>query len=130
MSLDRTRTGGEVFLVGAGQIYRAKFRRSGLVMSGLYRFVRHPQYIALTLFGVGIVLTWGRAITFAAFSVMMFLCYYLAKSEERSCLRLFGAAYERYCARITAARQSSATPTAPDLCLIQRCPLACAPMRW
>ena len=32
-----------LFLVGAGQIYWAKIRRSGLVNKGLYRFVRHPQ---------------------------------------------------------------------------------------
>jgi len=37
-----------VFFIGAGQIYWAKFRRSGIVTGGLYRFVRHPQYIALT----------------------------------------------------------------------------------
>ena len=85
-----------VFLIGAGQIYAAKILKSGLVTRGLYRFVRHPQYIALTLFGVGIMLTWGRAITFIAFFAMMFLYYYLAKSEERNCIRLFGEAYERY----------------------------------
>ncbi len=85
-----------LFLIGAAQIYTAKLRKSGLVTRGLYRFVRHPQYIALTLFGLGILLTWGRAITFLAFFAMMFLYYYLAKSEERSCVRLFGEAYERY----------------------------------
>jgi len=31
-----------------------------------------------------------------AFFLMMFLYYYLARSEERTCLRLFGEAYERY----------------------------------
>ncbi|MFW6108502.1 MAG: methyltransferase family protein [bacterium] len=85
-----------LFCIGAAQIYAAKIRKSGLVTGGLYRFVRHPQYIALTLFGVGVLLTWGRAITFIAFFGMMFLYYYLAKSEERSCIRLFGEAYERY----------------------------------
>ena len=85
-----------LFLIGAGQIYWAKLRRSGLVTNGLYRYVQHPQYIALTLFGLGILLTWGRAITFLAFFVMMFLYYYLAKSESRACARLFGEEYERY----------------------------------
>ena len=85
-----------IFMVGAGQIYWARIRRSGLVTGGLYRFVRHPQYVALTLFGLGMLLTWGRAVTFLAFFVMMFLYYYLARSEERSCVRLFGSNYERY----------------------------------
>jgi protein-S-isoprenylcysteine O-methyltransferase Ste14 len=85
-----------LFSIGAFQVYRAKIRRSGLVTNGLYRFVRHPQYISLTLFGVGILLTWGRAITFIAFFFMMFLYYYLAKSEERVCRDLFGDAYEHF----------------------------------
>ncbi|MBL7221052.1 MAG: isoprenylcysteine carboxylmethyltransferase family protein [Phycisphaerae bacterium] len=85
-----------VFCIGAGQIYWAKFRRSGIVTGGLYRFVRHPQYIALTLFGLGLLLAWGRAIMFIAFFMMMFLYYYLTKSEERTCVRLFGDDYRAY----------------------------------
>jgi protein-S-isoprenylcysteine O-methyltransferase Ste14 len=88
-----------VFLVGAAQIYTTKIRRSGLVTKGLYRFVRHPQYTALVFFGVGILLTWGRAIAFVAFFAMMFLYYHLARSEERRCRRLFGAAYADYASR-------------------------------
>jgi len=85
-----------LFLVGAVQIYWAKIQRSGLVTRGLYSFVRHPQYVALTLFGLGVLLTWGRAITFIAFFIMMFLYYYLTRSEERTCIRTFGDEYERY----------------------------------
>ncbi len=85
-----------VFIIGASQIYWAKFRRSGIVTGGLYRFVRHPQYIALTLFGLGLLLAWGRAIMFIAFFMMMFLYYYLTKSEERACVRLFGDDYREY----------------------------------
>ncbi|MCY3020385.1 MAG: isoprenylcysteine carboxylmethyltransferase family protein [Planctomycetota bacterium] len=85
-----------LFLAAAFQIYSAKIRKSGLVTTGLYRFVRHPQYIALTLFGLGLLLAWGRAIMFLAFFLMMFLYYYLAKNEEVACLRLFGEQYERY----------------------------------
>jgi protein-S-isoprenylcysteine O-methyltransferase Ste14 len=89
-------TGFLIFLIGAGQIYTAKFRRSGLVTGGLYHFVRNPQYVALTLFGMGLLFAWGRAIMFIAFFLMMFLYYYLAKSEEQICARLFGQAYEDY----------------------------------
>ena len=85
-----------VFFIGAAQIYWAKIRRSGIVTGGLYRFVRHPQYIALTMFGLGLLLTWGRAIMFIAFFMMMFLYYYLTKSEERTCIRLFGQDYRAY----------------------------------
>ncbi len=85
-----------VFMIGAGQIYWAKIRKKGLVTRGLYRFVRHPQYISLTLFGTGVLLTWGRTFAFIAFFLMMFLYLLLARSEERRCLRLFGDAYAKY----------------------------------
>ena len=90
-----------IFLIGAGQIYWAKFRRTGMVKRGLYTWVRHPQYTALTLFGVGLLLAWGRAIMFLAFFLMMFLYYYLAKSEERKCVALFGEEYETYRKRMS-----------------------------
>lgn len=85
-----------LFLFGAAQIYTAKFRKTGLVKTLLYRKIRHPQYIALVLFGVGTLLTWGRFVTFIAFFVMMFLYYRLAHSEEKNCEKLFGKAYEEY----------------------------------
>lgn len=85
-----------VFCIGAAQIYTAKFRKSGLVETGLYRIVRHPQYIALTFFSLGILLTWGRAIAYVAAFAMMLLYYHLTKLEERKCIALFGEEYERY----------------------------------
>ena len=85
-----------VFAVGFAQIYSAKLFRWGMVTGGLYRFIRHPQYLAFALLGAGSLLAWGRAITFVATFLMMFLYRYLARSEERTCLRLFGEAYEKY----------------------------------
>lgn len=88
--------GFSVFLVGAAQIYSAKIIKKGLVTTGIYRKFRHPQYLSLTLFGIGILLTWGRFITYIAFFIMMWLYYFLSKSEERKCRALFGKQYEVY----------------------------------
>lgn len=88
-----------IFLIGAVQIYVAKFRKTGLVTTGLYKKFRHPQYVALVFFGLGTILTWGRFTTFMAFSVMMALYYHLARSEERKCEQAFGKSYEEYKAR-------------------------------
>jgi len=85
-----------IFLVGAFQIYSAKLLKKGLVTTGIYRKFRHPQYVALTLFGIGILLTWGRFITFIAFFIMMWLYYVLSKSEEKKCSELFGEEFEGY----------------------------------
>lgn len=86
-----------VFLVGAFQIYSAKLLKKGMVTNGVYRKFRHPQYLSLTLFGIGILLTWGRFITFIAFFIMMWLYYFLSKSEEKHCAELFGKEYEDFC---------------------------------
>lgn len=85
-----------LFLVGAFQIYSAKLLKKGLVDWGIYKKFRHPQYLALSLFGVGIILTWGRFITFIAFFIMLRLYHLLAKSEERKCEAAFGEWYKRY----------------------------------
>lgn len=88
--------GASIFLVGAFQIYSAKLFKKGLVKTGIYRKFRNPQYVALTLFGIGILLTWGRFITYISFFVMMWLYYFLSKSEERKCLEHFGDEYREY----------------------------------
>ncbi len=86
-----------IFLVGMIQIYSAKLFKKGLVTSGIYKKFRHPQYVGFTIFGFGVLLTWGRFITFIAFFIMMWLYYFLAKSEERKCFELFGEEYKTYC---------------------------------
>jgi len=88
-----------IFLAGAGQIYHAKLAKRGLVTGGLYRFARHPQYTALTLFGAGALLTWGRLVAWIALGAMMCLYYFLARREERSCAEAFGDEYAAYAAR-------------------------------
>jgi protein-S-isoprenylcysteine O-methyltransferase Ste14 len=85
-----------IFLAGAFQIYAGKALKKGLVRTGIYRKFRHPQYLALTIFGLGIILTWGRFITFIAFFIMLWLYYFLARSEELHCRELFGREYDEY----------------------------------
>ena len=85
-----------IFLAGAFQIYTTKLRKKGLVRTGIYRKFRHPQYLALTIFGLGIILSWGRFITYIAFFVMLWLYYFLAKREEEICRGLFGSEYDEY----------------------------------
>ena len=86
--------GLSIFFIGAFQIYSAKIKKSGMVKSGLYRKLRHPQYTGLTLFCIGILLMWGRVISFILFFLMLFLYYLLARREERICLNQFGKEYE------------------------------------
>ena len=48
------------FFTGAFQVYRAKLRRIGMVEGGVYRYIRHPQYAALIIASLGLLLIWPR----------------------------------------------------------------------
>ena len=49
-----------IFFVCAGQVYGAKLFRKGVISGGLYRRVRHPQYLGLSIAGLGLLLYWPR----------------------------------------------------------------------
>jgi protein-S-isoprenylcysteine O-methyltransferase Ste14 len=85
-----------VFLIGVIQIYGAKLLRRGAVTGGLYRLVRHPQYLALTILGLGVTLVWPRFLVLISYVAMVFVYYALAKWEERQCLERFGRSYREY----------------------------------
>lgn len=91
-----TLVGTVVFLVAAIQIYTAKFRRRGLVTTGLYRYCRHPQYVGLALLGLGTLLLWPRFMVLIAYVLMLFLYRSLAALEERRCAAGFGDRYREY----------------------------------
>lgn len=50
------------FLIGAGHIYYYKFTKKGAVTDGLYKIIRHPQYTALTVMGLGLFYWSGRVL--------------------------------------------------------------------
>jgi len=74
------------FLVTAAQVYTAKIRRKGVVTSGVYRYVRHPQYLSLGVAGLGLLAHWPRMIIGAFYLLMVTAYYFLARSEERRLL--------------------------------------------
>ncbi len=85
-----------IFLVCAAQIYGAKFRRRGAVVGGLYRFIRHPQYLALAISGAGLAILWPRFLVVALWGVMVLLYFILARDEEKRMLRAHGESYRVY----------------------------------
>ena len=68
-----------------------------LVVAGLYRYVRNPQYVGVVLVVVGEALLSGRVVLFGyaallAIGYHLFVRYY----EEPTLGRLFGEPYARY----------------------------------
>ena len=85
-----------MFLLCAGQVYFHKFTGRGPVLGGLYRWIRHPQYLALAVTGIGLAILWPRFLTAALWAVMIALYYLLARDEERRMVARFGDQYRHY----------------------------------
>lgn len=70
-------------------------------MTGLYRFVRHPQYtgLFLGLFGEGVI-HWPTLFSVVIFPIIVLAYYLLARSEERKVIEQFGDEYRTYQARV------------------------------
>jgi protein-S-isoprenylcysteine O-methyltransferase Ste14 len=88
------------FVVCAGQLYYGKFVQKKLVSSGLYGRVRHPQYLCLSVSGLGFLLMWPRFFILVTFLGMLGVYYLLARHEEEVVRQKYGKASERYMARI------------------------------
>ena len=92
-------TGLSLFLIGAGQIYYAKFTKRGAVTGGLYKVIRHPQYVAFAIMGLGLLLAWPRFTVLVMYVTMLFVYFLLAKKEEKECVKKYGDGYTAYQAR-------------------------------
>ena len=88
-----------LFSVCAAQIYTAKFMKKGAVLKGLYAMIRHPQYLSLSIAGMGLAILWPRMLTAVLWVVMVFVYYLLAKDEERRMLNAHQDSYQPFMAR-------------------------------
>lgn len=82
-------------LMGWGwwRVYRA---RGALVTHGLYRHVRHPQYVGFVLVMVGFLIQWPTLITLLMFPVLLAAYVRLAASEDGFLERTHGDAFRVY----------------------------------
>ena len=90
--------GAALALVGWRQIYRAT-REGKMAESGLYRYVRHPQYTGFFLFLLGSMINWPTLPTLLMLPVLWLVYVRLALMEEQDALREFGQPYEAYMAK-------------------------------
>ncbi len=88
---------GGFILISAGWkvLYDAQ-RRHALATSGIYSYVRHPQYVGFVLVMFGFLLQWPTLLTLAMFPVLVYMYAHLSHVEEREAIAEFGAEYERY----------------------------------
>lgn len=91
--------GVALFLVCFAQVYGAKLLRRGAVRGGLYRFARHPQYAALSVAGLGLLIRWPRFFVALSYAGMLVVYDTLSRIEERECLARFGDSYREYASK-------------------------------
>ncbi len=89
--------GGGFVMISAGwkKLYEAQ-RRGALAVTGIYAWIRHPQYVGFVLVMFGFLLQWPTLLTLAMFPILVFMYWRLARHEERETLAQHGEAYARY----------------------------------
>ena len=80
-------------IFGWYQIYQAKGK---LVKTGLYKYIRNPQYLGFLLITGGLNLQWLTIITTALWPVLAFLYYRLSKIEEKESEARYGEEFLEY----------------------------------
>lgn len=88
-----------ILVIGMAQIVMAKARKTGLVTTGLYRYVRHPQHLGIAIMSFGLLMLNSYGIRIGdviAWTLVVFVYVFLADSEEASLEREFGESYLSY----------------------------------
>ncbi len=81
-----------IVVIGWHQIHRAK----GLVKTGLYKYIRHPQYTGFILVMTGWLLHWETTLTMVMYPFLVIIYFLLARKEEAQLKKEFGSDYEAY----------------------------------
>jgi len=84
-------------IFGWKEIYEGKGK---LVTTGIYRYVRHPQYVGFLLITLGLNVWWLTFITLALWPVVIIVYYKLAKTEDKEAEEEFGEEYLEYKRRV------------------------------
>ncbi len=84
--------------VGWRELYLAQ-RARRLATGGIYRYLRHPQYVGFVVIMTGFLLQWPTLLTLAMYPLLVFMYVRLALHEEREAEREFDDAWRQYAAR-------------------------------
>lgn len=82
-------------------LYQAQHEKT-LATTGLYSYVRHPQYAGFILVMFGFLLQWPTILTLAMFPVLVVMYVLLARTEEKEAIAEFGDEYRAYAKHVPA----------------------------
>lgn len=87
---------GMIIIVDAWPALHRAYKENKIATTGLYRYVRHPQYDGFLLVMIGYLLMWPTILTLLMFPVLAVMYVRLAKKEEELVEAEHGEEYERY----------------------------------
>ncbi|MGH9953372.1 MAG: methyltransferase family protein [Nitrososphaeraceae archaeon] len=82
-------------IAGWRSIYKAR-QKEIVVDKGIYRYVRHPQYLGLILIVSGWLIHWPTIPTLIMWPILIVLYYKLARKEEKHMESQYGEKYLLY----------------------------------
>jgi protein-S-isoprenylcysteine O-methyltransferase Ste14 len=93
--------GGLIMIIlGWYQIYHGYWKKvdgsQTIVDSGIYHYIRHPQYVGLMLIAIGMVFGWATLTNLIMLPILGILYYRLSIKEEKMMIKEFGDAYIAY----------------------------------
>jgi len=94
--------GGFILLASAWNVLYKAQQMQTLATTGLYAYVRHPQYVGFITIMLGFLLQWPTILTLIMFPILVMMYIRLAQHEEREVAAEFGEQYTRYAAKIPA----------------------------
>jgi protein-S-isoprenylcysteine O-methyltransferase Ste14 len=90
-----------LIVFGWRQIHKARRQKEGkLVTTGIYKYVRHPQYIGFLLLTLGMLLEWPTIFTVLLWPVLVVVYLRLAKEEDKEIEEQFGEEFREYKRRV------------------------------
>ncbi len=85
-----------VIIVGWRDVYRAK---DSLATQGIYRYLRHPQYLGILLVTAGWLVHWPTIPGLIMWPILLLLYHRLSVREDNYLAERFGDAYSAYAAK-------------------------------
>jgi len=67
-----------------------------VVKTGVYKYIRHPQYTGFILITIGMMCEWATLFMLIMWPFIIFIYYRLAKREEKDMVKEFGEEYVSY----------------------------------
>lgn len=92
--------GAIIIITGWRRIYRDYWQHDSgngkLVTTGIYKYIRHPQYTGFLLITLGMIFEWATIPLLIMYPVLIIIYYRLAKKEEQDMTKEFGNSYQKY----------------------------------